>query len=62
MKAKFNWKRHRYNALSALCIISATLLLINRGSDAVYIFVLLFALGIFFGYKSARGFSAKKDE
>jgi|WetSurMetagenome_2_1015567.scaffolds.fasta_scaffold208107_2 hypothetical protein len=62
MKVKINWMTHMYNALSALCIISATLLLINRGSHAIYIFILLFALGIFFGYIGVRRNSEKRVE
>jgi hypothetical protein len=59
MKAKYNWKKHTYSALSGLCIISATLLLINRGSHALYVFILLFALGIIFSVKGIL--SVKKD-
>ncbi len=63
MKVKFNWKNKMYSALSLLCFFSGLMIIINMYSGIkVYIFVVLFALGIFFGVKGAGGIPIEKDE
>jgi hypothetical protein len=62
MKVKFNWKKNTYSAISALCMLSGLYLLVKHGSHVVYIFVSLFALGVFVGVKGRMALSIKKDK